>query len=265
MNLDQFYKYCNFLINKDVKGNFVDPSDFNVLINAINIEFYENLYDKFVQLLHNKQMEPLKALTEVYPLNLFIQQYNGQTSAGIFTLPENYKYFLSCHIIENGNYINVDEVNNPEFNIARGNMLKIPLEEEAICSRKGGVMYVLPTDIGATNKSLFMDFLGMPETPYYDYCKDSNDNILYMPDDYYIQKVGSLYNLYDELNTLIEEDVLYFNQDLTTLPVNSLTVEFEWPDDLHHKLALLLVEKMGVSVSDNEVQQYSQFKNKENA
>jgi len=105
--------------------------------------------------------------------------------------------------------------------------LNFRVEKFPYCNFKSNTIEFRPKDIGFVNFSYWRS----PLTPHYDYYKDANDAIIFLP-------TGSYHNL-------LPNEVGSAGQ--TSGMVNSTTVELEWPTDTHPTFANLMLSY----VSDN--------------
>lgn len=105
--------------------------------------------------------------------------------------------------------------------------LNFRVEKFPYCLFKAKTIQFMPKNIGMVNFSYWRS----PKTPYYDYYKDANDNVVFMP-------TGTSH-------TLTAGEV--GSQGQTSGTVFSTTVELEWPVDNHPFFTNLMLSY----VSDN--------------
>ena len=262
MNVSELYQYCNYMTNKDIRGNFTTPEQYNILLNTVNLELFKTEADKLFKKHLANQQANVTPLALISPLRDLIEIQTDFTVAdGAFDVPDDYKHFLSMMVHYGGSLRNLELVTEEEFNsirtgLSRRNIVEYPAGVER--SRK---IYFLPNDIDLAERfgvGTQMVYIKLPTTPYYDYCIDSDGNTIYMPDGYYVDLVASVYNLYDGDDTLIEANVTYPNY--STSPTVSSTNQLDWGEDYHPYFAHRLLEKAGIPIKEELLEQFAQLK-----
>jgi hypothetical protein len=99
-----------------------------------------------------------------------------------------------------------------------------------------GVLRIFPTSI----TSYTLSYLKVPDTPFFDYYIDANDNIQYLT-------VGQAY-------TLQANEV--YRDGTTSGTVNSISAELSYPEQDRVDVLYKILQKLGVSLNEQDALQY---------
>ncbi len=228
MTLENIKKLIEFVANKNQKGGAYNPDDFNVSLEKVNID----LYNEFVGPWQVGTMIPIELRTFKIPIS------SGSISGGSYSLPSNFSnlatYKFSCTIdglLRYGHFVSEDQAKRLRT-YPPSDLTKNPI----------AVIRSSSIAIWPTNASNFMfEYLRTPTTPFYDYYIDANLNLVYLAE-------GSSH-------TLGAGEVGSAGQ--TSGNVSSLTSEIEWDDDVHPKFISRLALSLGVNLREADVVGYS--------
>lgn len=137
----------------------------------------------------------------------------------------------------------------------RGSVLNGNPEEAPKGFVGGGYVEFIPNEID----DVVFVYLRTPAKPYYDFCMDSNDTEIFMPEGSYIVATegepgvfGAPYMLYDYEGNLLNGDV---TKSGATFPYTSLTVNLDWEETNHVRFANNVAHKLGINLHNTVLTQ----------
>jgi hypothetical protein len=180
-------------------------------------------------------------------------------TAGTFgevNLPTDYLQHISAQTIyagannSGGNLIRViDIVSESEF-AEKQSSIFTRADVFPFAKIFGSQIKVVPYDI----EDFTFEYFRNPTLPYMDYCQDSASPTLmiYMPvgSSIYLDD-ANVPSLYDSSGTLIKSGV----SKSGTYPIESQTVELEWPEDVHWRFVYFVLVKCAINLSEDKVAQ----------
>ena len=261
MTLYQLWDLASYIAGKFPNGGAIPPSRFNILLPECVDEYVQTCLNEIIaasasQELYNKVLSttpliPFKKTDSVVPDN----------GTGIGTLPTDYLRYIVAHSTTNytvGSSVpaqlgaKIDIVNDEQFT-ARRYSIFTRADIQPFGKIVAGNIAVVPFNVGAFT----LDYFRKPTTPVMDWCIDTLNptKMVYMPAGSYIQVVGVTNILYDS-----NDDVLYSGVtkgNMTYLPFPSATVELEWGTEYQYKFVFMLLQKIGVNLSEDTVLKYA--------
>lgn len=260
MTLTNIYKLINYIADKYQDGETFTPGDFNILIEAADQEMYMEELDKIKNLLQMEGRVNLSDLVDASPLQDFKERTTVTISDGaynsIFNLPSDYVYRISLMITQTV-YQRVEFMTDDQLAIRRMDLISKPLAIYPAAVIYDTYVQVFPL----IDRSYSGDFVYLKETtkPYFDYCRDSDGNVIPMPVGYYVSYNAPLgyHILYDASDNVVENNVTYPN--FTTSPSTSQTVELEWKTIYHTKIIQRILTKAAINLDDRAIEQYAQI------
>lgn len=251
MTLDQIYKYCKFVMQKDQLGEPANPADFSILLKVVNAEFFDAEWKKVVQVIDNRQVVNYDMITAGSPLYNLVMSHSETTTATTVSLPSDFGKVITASAVYYAGEMPIDTIVGV-FDERRLSIISGDVTEQPIGYISSSDYEYIPA--GATKFK--MSYIKFPGEPYYDYVISTvTDEYIYMP-------VGSTFtgtNLMQG-SVLLASNVIHPSG---TPSHTSETVELVWDDMFHNQLADLLIEKMSVSSREIDVTQYSQMKKQE--
>jgi hypothetical protein len=247
MDLGKLFDQINYILNRDQLGSPASPDAFNMLLKFHNREFYDNSYKELVKML----MEQGRAVMDAYfqstsPLKRFYKQkdYNFTTPAApvLVPVPTDYARVLTLSVFSKDNWREVDLIGELEFTNRTQNIFIKDPEEFPF-----GMEYydhVFDLDLGAVTRTVFkviplrlrkyrLAYLFNVIEPYFDYCVDEQDNIVYMPPTSIIMaKQGPTVDA-----SLIMPDGTHLadhvtkREGATAYPYTSQSIELDWNEE----------------------------------
>lgn len=177
MTLQEIFDYVNFVISKDVSGQVLDPVRFNTLLNAVNVEYFRAESDKLLAL-SAQPSEVKETAYSLSPVKKFVEEWiTYACSSGVETVPVDFEVPLAMTALINNRLKNVKIMTEDEFAVARTSLLQRDVTNNPVCVKRRNELKFYPPKID----KVYVTYLRMPQTPYYDYCLDSDDNIIEMP------------------------------------------------------------------------------------
>ncbi len=276
MNHLNIYNIINLMLDKDIRGNIMTPGKYNSLVPLVNLELFEQEWDKLKGYVSRSGIRIADALYQGSPLIAFKEDVIKAVIDGKITLPEDYEYLLAMLAkpgvkATDNIYREVTEVSDREWNRQISTVLKNDLITEPIGRVIGANEPQVQFMIIDNTYNVVVTYLRAPTTPYMDYCiNNENDQMIYMPSGYYVKNYTSenetKWRCYNDSDEIIATDVAYPNlpSDLTGVQdiYDSLTVEFEWRQTYYLNLINRILEKLGIPAQDQMVAEYAQLEQK---
>ena len=261
MTIEQIYDYVLFLSNKDEKSGDVVPDDFNNIINAVNLELVEFEWALLMstvkmtgtsleRLLYNNNFLNLFTVTETVPvINDNLIDYE----------PDFFKLIKLLQV--SPTIVDIELVNEIDLARRRAGVADRAINLHPVCVLREEGIHIFPA-YPATKPGYDIEvtYVRMPQTPFYDYYIDSNDVRKYFAeDDWAIWDSGSSSWKIYSANVLIASNCRYPNARNTQESNFSLSLELEWWEGAHIRFINRVLEKMGIPLSQADLEQYSQM------
>jgi hypothetical protein len=219
MNLGEIVDYANVKLGKDMFGGYVTPDQLNdSLLEAANYDLlnkYVSVYEKdrivtddirpFVKTLGDTTFAPLPL--DAAGFGVLPNDYIGYTD--IFVM----QYTGTCDDVQQNPRL-VEMLNRDRFAYRRTSGVLRPRVQDPIGTIQNNKLYVLP--VGFQN--CVFSYIRKPVQPYFDY-DIINDEFVYLP-----------------------PGQVHANSSVEPVGSPSLSVEFEWPEQMHEELGDYLVK-----------------------
>lgn len=220
MNLGEIVKYASLKLGKDLFGGYLSPEQLNdSLLEAANYDLlnkYVAVYEKdrtitddirpFVKTLGDTTFAPLPL--DQYGFGVLPSDYIGYTDVYVM------QYVGDCCDDQEEMPRLVEMLNRDRFAYRRTSGVLKPRVTDPIGTIQNDQLFVLPK--GFT--SCVFSYIRKPLNPYFDY-DIINDEIVYLP-----------------------PGQVHANSSVEPTGSPSLSVEFEWPEQLHEELGDYLVK-----------------------
>jgi len=259
MTLDRIFSLVNYISAKVISGNTLTPENYNDLLPMVSDIILNDELGKLIQ----SELTPIEnELLSVSPLRPFRELTTLTVdSAGYATNPIDYVRWTSFTTTES-NYIvgtstpigtirQIKVLSDHNAIIQQGNVFA-RAEVKNFCFATGTGFRFVPYNIATAD----MRYIRKPATAYYDYCIDSDYNVVYMPVGSYITAVNNVNILYDVNDAVLSTGVTKSN--MTYLPFPSATVELPWEDRLHTEFVFQLLKKVITNLKEPELRQLIQ-------
>ena len=224
MTNNDLYNLLLHILRKESKGLAVSPDAFSDFLKVENL----TLFNDYVRI-----FETTRIVSDA--LRPFKATSTRTLTAGNVSAPSDYAHMTAMHV--GGTTTLIDELTDEEWVFRQDDELTQPTTSYPIARLDATYLYVLP----ATVTSITVYYLKNPTTPFFDYYIDANLAIQYLT-------VGQSYAL--------QASEVY--RDGTTSGTKaSISVELEWDDTNKIKVLHRILTKLGVSMDEQLVAQYS--------
>jgi len=177
MNIDQLYRFVNFVSNKEQRGN-ITPDNFNLLAKVAQIEFISTRMGN-IQLINQGSVMPYgyKATRRIdedlRPLVYGPIQINIQQPSGLFAYPYGYIWPDAVH---KNDFRAIRVIESDQYPFVKHSRITPPTDQYPICIFRGNYGFIDPYNIG----SFQMSYLRYPADPFWNYTM-VNDEAIYNP------------------------------------------------------------------------------------
>lgn len=177
MNIDQLYRFVDFVANKKQRGN-LKPNDFNLLVKVCQIQFISKRMGN-IQLIGKDGTAPIgykstrRIDEDLRPLVYGPVQIPIGNPSGLFSYPYGYIWPDSIH---KNDFRKITIVDSDQYPFMKHSRLTPPTEQYPVCVFRGEYGFIDPYNIG----SFQMSYLKYPPDPYWNYT-EVNDDAVYNP------------------------------------------------------------------------------------
>jgi hypothetical protein len=217
MNLSEILSLCNYVANKEKLGNTLTPEQYNILLEAVNADFFRKEYEDAQKIAFTQGVRLGSVIFKSGALRGFRYKEDDVTvTAGVITvsaLAETYVYWISMMATYNGARRGVEFVSDVELEDRLTNLLAKPIEYFPAAIDNGSEILVYPADITAVD----FVYLKMPTQPVYAWTQDAYDRTIYSPE-------GS--------------------------------TELEWAEIYHPQIVQEILSRIGISLKSEQLQAY---------
>ncbi len=245
MTLEEIKISVEKLVNKDVSGYTLTPTVFNLWVEMVNNEIYQAEWNDILKVSAVENI-PLRRLIETSSKLL---PFKKTATLSSLALEIDYQYYTSAVALNGGFVRPLEILPDRDFDDLKINVLVDNLEEYPKAKIENGVLSVIPSDITVVS----MSYLAKPVTPFYDYCVDQYNNIVYMPVGSRIITSPGTYDLVDSGGSVIKANVTHLTT--SSYPYTSLTIELEFGGLYHPEVIKGIVDKVLQSQQNAEAYQ----------
>lgn len=220
MNLGEIVGYANLKLGKDYQGGYITPDQLNsFILEAVNYEMmnrYIRVYERdriitddlrpFVETLGDNSVPPLPV--DSYGYAILPDDYVGYTAVRVNTFQNT-----SCGTSEQLPRM-VEMLNYDKFNYRVTSSVLKPRYTDPIGTIQNDKLYVQP----ALYHSCIFSYIRKPLMAYFDY-DIVNDEVVYLP-----------------------PGEVHVNSSVEPTGSPSLSVEFEWPEQMDEELGDMIVK-----------------------
>ena len=189
MNLNEILSLCNYVANKEKLGNTLTPEQYNMLLEAVNADFFRKEYEEAQKLALNLNVRLGSVIFKSGALTAFRKRETGVTvTSGEITisdLAETYVYWISMVTTYESVRRPVEFVSDVELEDRLTNLLAKQLEYNPAAIDNGDTILIYPGDI----TSVDFTYLRMPTQPVYSWIQDAYDRGRYLAADYYTMDI----------------------------------------------------------------------------
>lgn len=227
MNINEAYKFVQFISNKNQRGN-IKPDDFNLAAQRAQMDLFMQRYGNPAQYQYGSpksrvQWQDSRKITD--DLKQFLVQKQYPLTDGKLNYPSDYSHLSSARgsFITNGeecgdnptvDATNVDLVNDNELAYRLSSFIDRPSKRYPVLAFYDTYMQVYPKDM----QSITLTYLRTPISPLWAY-------------------------------TLVGTNPVY-NASAST--------NFEMPEDTHNEICYRILSYLGINLRDGELSQYAE-------
>ena len=224
MTLNELYNLTNYIIRNEIRGNPCTPEQFELLINAREIDYFQKLYENYERT--QEFTDSLRTFKTIVDLTDLGSVVNDE----YITLPADYFHFSTMSYIDSttGVYYPFDMVTKDQAIMRKISTLTAPSVSYPICYEFDGNLYLDPYD---DTYDLQLTYLRYPDDVVFSYGVNADDEFVY----------------YDESSSVSITD----------------GTELEWNEDDQMKILALLLRDLGVSLNETGIRQYADIIYKE--
>lgn len=265
MIINEFFKYCRTISNKDSAGDGFAPDQFNGQVKIVSIEKFQSYWKLVESIAKSDKKDMATVIFELQDLSVFITvaelfleygtEGGGNTTVANANYPPDFRYTLGM-MVDNkpADFKSYTEISKYRRGLLNGN----PDDRPQVFEGSGKYEFI-PNDVAQAT----LTYLRIPATPYYDWCLNEDDVEVFIPVGGKITYSHQLqkYVLYDAGGLLVATGVI--RDDLTVgVTYQSKSVNLDWPDTIHLQLANSVLEKLGVNLRSPEIVQFAQAQEK---
>lgn len=220
MTLDEIKKYVETRLNKNQNGNVITPERFNLLLKALNVDYYEDKVQKPTAPnvgyeFSKKHIDLFRDFKKLVDINL--TQESGLPGFSVGQLPEDYRHYSSVYFnyyVQNGCEIEVtprkvEYVKDSRIPDRLASAIQAPDLDYPIWTLRDGEIVVYPKEV----KKLKFTYIAKPVDPFFDY-DIINNNAVYLPP-------GSTHT----------------NSSVQPINTPSASIELPYPENYHIEIA----------------------------
>lgn len=224
MNNGQIFDLVNVLLRKEKEGNTITPADFSKLLDFYSLQKANSDYSYF---------EQSRVVTD--SIRSLMKNTAVAITAGVgdfIDVASDYWHNIGATT----STANIEMLTSFQYDDYKYSDLLQPTTDYPAAKISGDNIYVLPVTITTIN----FNYLKEPNTPFYDYYIDVNDNYVYMPPSTsHLLVVGEEY------------------RDGTTVgTVNSISVEMSYPDSERVQVVYMLLAGLGIVLDEQMAIEY---------
>jgi len=225
VNLSEILSLCNYVANKEKLGNTLTPEQYNILLEAVNVDFFRKEYEDAQKLALAQNVRIGSVIFKSGALKVFRCKDDAKAVAtGVLTvsdLTKTYAYWVSMTTTYNGAKRGIELISDAELEDRLTNLLNKPIEYFPVAIDNGDKILIYPTDVTPVD----FTYLRMPTQPIYAWTQDAYDRAIYS---------------------------------------SAESTELEFAEIYHPQIVQELLSRIGVSLKAEQVQAYAERAKAEN-
>ena len=249
MTLQDIYNNINVIIKKETRGNRISPSDFNRVLESANEAFFKRKLDLYLRS-PNSEMQDGELDTRFIESYLTLNAANA-LAAGVLDLTgieadvDDIAAIVSVKGTYASAYRKIDYVTPNKAQEALHNLMGHRLTSYPLCYRVADNLYFLPNDV----TSVDIIYAEWPDVPFLDYYIDVDGYIVYFDagDGAHVWATGEIDS---DGDTRTLGDPNY----------TPATIELEYEPTYHYEFMIECLAQFGLSLSDTNLEQYTEGK-----
>ena len=185
MNLGEILSFVNYVANKEKLGNTLVPEQYNLLLEAVSVDFFRKEYEEAQRLALQLNVRLGSVVFQSGALRTFRERETGVTvtsgAIDVSALAETYVYWISMLTTYESVRRPVEFVSDVELEDRLTNLLGKRIEYYPVAIDNGDEILIYPGDI----TSVDFTYLRMPTQPVYSWIQDAYDRGRYLEANYY--------------------------------------------------------------------------------
>ncbi|MHC4634870.1 MAG: hypothetical protein ACYSYU_06630 [Planctomycetota bacterium] len=234
MDLNEIYTLVNYISNKHKSGNAFTPNEFNSLIEILNHDFFKKKVEESGYFNQDKLSKP-KA--ELYASKFMRSLIVNETVSTSGSLTYAYAYWLGAH--DSGNNVEVDLITEAEYHDRIADSVMVPSANAVCAVERATEIDVYPASVLNINIS----YLRYPDTPFLDYYFNTTGYIQFLA-------AGATH-----VWATGEIDSARTTHTVGDGNWTSLTVELEFPTDMHSDFMNDILSRVGIRLKEAQITQ----------
>jgi len=185
VNLSEILSLCNYVANKEKLGNTLTPEQYNILLEAVNVDFFRKEYEEAQKISLAQNVNIGSVIFKSGALKVFRYKDDGViATTGVITvsdLTKTYTYWVSMTTTYNGAKQGIELISDAELEDRLINLLNKPIEYFPVAIDNGDEILIYPTDVTPVD----FTYLRMPVQPVYAWVQDAYDRARYLTPYFY--------------------------------------------------------------------------------
>ena len=246
MTNGDLYNLALTILRKESRGNIIKPDRFTYLLKLCHHEYYNQQIEKWdvSQTVHDS-LRPFLVHNEVLTFALIVDGSAACTlTPGLPPAAPSKTYRNLVSAISNVNS-KCDIVTPIEWVHRQDDDITGPSATHPIMMVGSSYLHILPSSVTGATVTYLRE---ATSEPFFDYYIDAQRNIQYLTP-------AQVYNL--DTSEVYRTGIV---DGGAGDPVTAISIELEWADYDKMKILNMILEKLGVSLSDQGVAQYSMVK-----
>lgn len=189
INVDYFFQFVQYCINKDQSGNSTTPEQFNIVANQAQLFQFTADYETYVKTgVVSNYLKTFLTIGSVFQVN---------PNNNIVPYPANLQYISSIRYLYNGTQYKAEWVDNIDIgDVLRPNSLIASTPEFVKWQYvDDGIQFFVTNAM-----SVYLDYFATPTPPFWNYTISQNEPV-YNPtgsvnfefDSYFLNRIASIY------------------------------------------------------------------------
>ena len=178
MDIGEIYRLTEFIANKERSGGTCKPDDFNILIEGVNNNMFDDVYNKVIV---ERGGDPAKVIWAQTPLKDFVTKVVDATVAVnkiALSVLTDYFYLIAVNANYDSKYRNVEIISENELLKRQRSVLSRQIEKYPVAVVDDTSIYPYPNNIVTAGTNV--TYLKKPTQPVFSYINDSLDHVRFL-------------------------------------------------------------------------------------
>lgn len=237
MDVNEIYTLTNYISNKHKSGNAFTVNQFNSLVEILSPDFFKKRVEESGYFDQDKLAKPRGELfSSKFMRSLLINETISTSGALTYT----YAYWLGAH--DSDNDVEIDLVTEAEYHDRMADSVLVPSASVICAVERATVIDIYPASINNINISYYR----YPSTPFLDYYINATGYIQYLA-------AGATHTW--STGEIDSAKTTHAGGDPDW---SSLTVELEFPVDMHNDFLNELLSRVGIRLKEPQITQVAE-------